>query len=98
MTSNLQLDINLLYLPIFICIIGWFFQLFKKSLKDLINPEKSAKKRHRDGYEDHDYTLHHSQSILKFVSAQKESEAIIMLSKYNQFTWDAIDLDDVRSQ
>lgn len=60
----------------------------KSVLKDLINPEKAAKKRHRDGYDENDYTLHHRTSVYNYVAAKKESEAIIMLAKFNEFVWD----------
>ncbi|KAG1146002.1 hypothetical protein G6F37_006585 [Rhizopus arrhizus] len=53
-----------------------------KKLADVFRPEK--KKRHRDGYEDGDYTLHKTLDVMEFIRAD---DPIVILGSYNQFTF-----------
>ncbi|KAG1456258.1 hypothetical protein G6F55_006604 [Rhizopus delemar] len=53
-----------------------------KKLADVFRPEK--KKRHRDGYEDGDYTLHKTLDVMEFIRAD---DPIVTLGSYNQFTF-----------
>ncbi|KAI9470975.1 MAG: Spb1 C-terminal domain-containing protein [Benjaminiella poitrasii] len=55
-----------------------------KKMTDIFKPEK--KNRHRDGYEDGDYTLHRKTDVMEFVRSQ---DPINVLGSYNQFTWDS---------
>lgn len=62
--------------------------LYKASLNDLLFPEKAAKKRKRDGYEDGINTLRKSHSVQHFLKTPKESEAITILANCHLLTWD----------
>ncbi|KAG1151417.1 hypothetical protein G6F37_002711 [Rhizopus arrhizus] len=53
-----------------------------KKLADVFRPEK--KRRHRDGYEDGDYTLHKTLDVMEFIRAD---DPIVTLGSYNQFTF-----------
>lgn len=53
-------------------------------MTDIFKPEK--KHRHRDGYEDGDYTMHKKLDVMEFVRSQ---DPITTLGSYNQFTWDS---------
>lgn len=54
----------------------------QKKMTDIFKPEK--KHRHRDGYEDGDYTMHKTVDVMEFVRSQ---DPITTLGSYNQFTW-----------
>lgn len=56
----------------------------QKKMTDIFKPEK--KHRHRDGYEDGDYTMHKTLDVMEFVRSQ---DPITTLGSYNQFTWDS---------
>lgn len=56
----------------------------QKKMTDIFKPEK--KHRHRDGYEDGDYTMHKKLDVMEFVRSQ---DPITTLGSYNQFTWDS---------
>ncbi|CEG72083.1 Putative rRNA methyl-transferase (Fragment) [Rhizopus microsporus] len=53
-----------------------------KKIADVFKPEK--KNRHRDGYEDGDYTLHKTLDVMEFIRA---NDPIVTLGSYNQFTF-----------
>ncbi|KAI8809255.1 Spb1 C-terminal domain-containing protein [Cladochytrium replicatum] len=55
-------------------------------LNELLHPEK--RRRHRDGYEDGDYTLHKSRSITDFI---KGSDFVHVLAKSNELRFDQDD-------
>ncbi|KAF1802294.1 Spb1 C-terminal domain-containing protein [Mucor lusitanicus] len=56
----------------------------QKKMTDIFKPEK--KHRHRDGYEDGDYTMHKTLDVMEFVRSQ---DPITTLGSYNQFTWES---------
>ncbi|KAG2204979.1 hypothetical protein INT47_002603 [Mucor saturninus] len=58
----------------------------QKKMTDIFKPEK--KHRHRDGYEDGDYTMHKTVDIMEFVRTQ---DPITVLGSYNQFTFNEDD-------
>lgn len=53
-----------------------------KKMTDIFKPEK--KNRHRDGYEDGDYTMHKTIDAMEFVRTQ---DPITVLGSYNEFTF-----------
>eukprot|EP00158_Paraphelidium_tribonemae_P007474 Partr_v1_DN28260_c2_g1_i2_m75394 putative rRNA methyltransferase len=65
------------------------------ALNMILFPDKEAKKRHRQGYADGDYTLHHSASVYDFVVAEKESDAVELLAGHNQLKWGVKDIKPV---
>ncbi|KAI7903439.1 Spb1 C-terminal domain-containing protein [Cokeromyces recurvatus] len=56
----------------------------QKKMTDIFKPEK--KSRHRDGYEEGDYTLHKKVDIMEFIRSQ---DPINVLGSYNQFVWES---------
>ncbi|RCI02084.1 AdoMet-dependent rRNA methyltransferase spb1, partial [Rhizopus stolonifer] len=54
----------------------------QKKLTDIFKPDK--KNRHREGYEDDNYTMHKTIDIMEFMRSQ---DPITVLGSYNQFTW-----------
>ncbi|CEP16715.1 hypothetical protein [Parasitella parasitica] len=56
----------------------------QKKMTDIFKPDK--KNRHRDGYEDGDYTMHKTLDVMEFV---RSNDPITTLGSYNQFTWNS---------
>ncbi|KAI9284741.1 Spb1 C-terminal domain-containing protein [Umbelopsis sp. AD052] len=56
----------------------------KSKQVDIFHPEK--RKRHREGYEDGNYTMHKKVDIMEFITAQ---DPILVLGSYNQFVFES---------
>ncbi|KAI8375299.1 Spb1 C-terminal domain-containing protein [Choanephora cucurbitarum] len=56
----------------------------QKKLTDIFKPEK--KNRHRDGYEDDNYTMHKKVDVMEFVRSQ---DPINVLGSYSQLTFES---------
>jgi AdoMet-dependent rRNA methyltransferase SPB1 len=70
-------------------------------MQDLLNPEKAAKRRHRDGYKDGDYTLHAKHPVMEFIECRSEADATVLLAQSHEFAWEpraaSIAADDERN-
>ncbi|CAO3671329.1 unnamed protein product [Umbelopsis ramanniana] len=56
----------------------------KSKQVDIFHPEKH--KRHREGYEDGNYTMHKKVDVMEFITAQ---DPILVLGSYNQFIFES---------
>lgn len=60
----------------------------KNALNDILFPERAEKKRKREGYEDGDYLLYKSASVVDFINCEKDADAIQMLASLNQIKFE----------
>ena len=77
----------------------------KNALNVILFPEKAAKKRKREGYDEGDYILFKNASIVDFVACDREADAITMLASLHELTFrkseseesnDRVPLDRIR--
>ena len=52
----------------------------------MLIPVDQKHKRHREGYEDGNYTMHKKVDVMEFITAQ---DPILVLGSYNQFIFES---------
>jgi AdoMet-dependent rRNA methyltransferase SPB1 len=52
----------------------------------MLLPVDQKHKRHREGYEDGNYTMHKKVDVMEFITAQ---DPILVLGSYNQFIFES---------